>query len=220
MMAEDLLLLRNGDEFRGKLDVVSDKEISFTVKSGSLFSNSSERRSVPTSDVYMVKTDKRGTIFFDRQRERKMVETTKPDKSADLIYLVDGGEVQAWQISIANNVLSYQKDKKQLRAMSNVGAFPIEDVFMVKYSDGSKDIFTDISGGKTEKPNDLVTEQEEIKLKVVMYNVQRGETLGQIAGKFGVSVSDIVEWNDLSSKSTEQTKPVVGGQLMIQTRIK
>lgn len=219
-LAEDILLLRNGEEARGKLELVSDKEVAFSVKSGNFFSQQSERVVVPATDVYMIKTDKRGTIFFDREYKRKSTETQKHDKSADLIYLADGGEIPAWSISIANGVLSYQKDKKKVRAMSNIGAIRTEEVFMVKYSDGSKDLFTDISAGSDKNAKSAADSEENVKIKVVMYNVQTGENLGAIAQKFNVSVAEIKEWNDLPVKYNDISKPVAGTQLMIQTKIK
>lgn len=220
LLADDFLMLRNGEEYNGKLEVISDKEVSFSTKSGGLFSSNSQRNVFPTNDVYMIKTDKRGTIFFNRKHQRSVVPTVKIDKSADLIYLADGGELQGWQVVINNGILSYQKNPKQKRAMSNIGAIDLDEVFMIKYSDGSKDIFTDITVDKAEEEQAAVPVPvvEPEKIKVILYNTRAGETLGTVAEKYNVSVEDIIEWNDLPARYKSTTKLSSGMQLMIQTK--
>lgn len=163
----------------------------------------------------MVRTDKRGTIFYNREGVRTISPTTKVERSADIIYLVDGGEIAAWNISLANGIINYQKNPKAKRAMSNIGAIPTEDVFMVKYSDGSKDIFTNINnmGHESQKK---VNKDDEITIKVIIYNVVAGDTLTKISEKYNVKIDDIKEWNDLSSKYGATTKLSPGTQLILQ----
>lgn len=215
--ADDFIILKNGDELSGKVSKISDKEVSLSVKSGGLFRQSSEEQTIPTSQIYMVKSDKRGTTFFI-DGKRVIRETIKPDKSADYIYLVAGGEIPAWQLNLDNGIISFQKDKTKKRAMSNIGAYPVEEVFMVRYNDGSKDIFTDL---------DAVSNTSNVKsdngnnapLKVVFHDVLRGETLGSIAEKYGVEVEQIKQWNEFPAHFNPGTSLKVGSQLILQVKI-
>lgn len=215
--ADDVVLLKSGDELSGKISKISDKEVSLSVKSGGLFRQSSEEQSIPTDRIYMIKTDKRGTTFFI-DGKRVIRETIKPDKSADYIYLVTGGEIPAWQLSLDNGIISFQKDKTKKRAMSNIGAYPVEEVFMVRYNDGSKDIFTDLdsawsNGKEKDKTGDNTP------LKVVFHDVVKGETLGSIADKYGVEVEQIKQWNEFPAHFNPGTSLKVGSQLILQVKI-
>lgn len=221
VFAKDVVILRNGDEVSGKIVKVSDREVVLS-KSSRLFSSENGRNLViPASKVYMVKSDKKRSTFFVNG-ERIIKESPNHDKSADLIYLVKGEEIEAWEVQMKSGILSYQKDKKQKRAMSNVGAFPKEEVFMVVYSDGSKDIFTEISEDSTVSQNKEKTdsdEHEQPQLKVVFHNVLQGETLGKIAEEKGVSVNDIIEWNELPGTYKATTTLKAGTQLMLQIKL-
>lgn len=211
--AEDLVVTREGIEYKGKLILVSEKEIVIKLKNGIFHSGDSN--SIPADQVYMIKTDKRGTIFFNRQRERLVIPTKDIGKNADIIYLVDGGEISGWNLGMENGIVTYQKDPKQKRAMSNIGAIPTEEIFMIKYNDGSKDILTDIT--KEQESNLLIPQSVgEHKLKVIIYNVENGDTLGLVADKFNVDMDSIIEWNDLSSHANRNTKLASGLKLMIQ----
>ena len=215
--ADDILMTRKGMEYTGKLDIIGNSDVVFNVRGGYSWGSRPNKVAIPIEDVYMIKTEKRGTIFFNRQRERSIQPTNKIEKDADVIYLVDGGEIPAWNVTLANGILSYQKNSQQKRAMSNIGAYPLEEIFMVKYNDGSRDIFTDITSAPPVIIPEKIEEKEtEKKLKIIMYTVQTGETLGDIASKFNVNLENIIEWNELSPKSTKSTKPAAGNQLMIQ----
>lgn len=61
--AEDLLITRTGDEYKGKLELLSDKEVNFIVKSGGLIGSRSTQKVFPTNEVCMIKSDKRGYTF-------------------------------------------------------------------------------------------------------------------------------------------------------------
>ncbi|MDE6410352.1 MAG: LysM peptidoglycan-binding domain-containing protein [Muribaculaceae bacterium] len=212
--AEDLLITRTGDEYKGKLELLSDKEVNFIVKSGGLIGSRSTQKVFPTNEVYMIKSDKRGYTFFNRKRERVILPAHSTGKKADLIYLTDGGEIPAWNISLKDGVINYQKSPKQVRALSNNDTIPVQDVFMIKYNDGSKDIFTDITA-------DLESEKKsakggEKKLKVIFYKILRGETLESIARKYEIAVEDLREWNEFPTSVKNDTKLTPGEQIMIQ----
>ena len=215
--ADDIILLKNGDELSGKVSKISDKEVTVSVKSGGLFKQSSELRAIPTEEIYMIKTDKRGTTFFINGK-RVIKESVKPDKSADYIYLVEGGEIPAWQLSLENGIISFQKDKTHKRAMSNIGAYSVDKIFMVRYNDGSKDIFTDLYSvmavaEETDKALDNT------QLKVVFHDVLKGETLGSIARQYGVEVEQIKQWNELPGQYNPGTSLKAGSQLILKVKI-
>lgn len=217
--ADDLIILRNGDTIEGRVTKISDKEVSFEKASGKIHDKRINGDGIVSStDVYMVRTKKRGTTFFtDRQRSIK--ETVMPEKNADLIFLLKGEVVIGWQVQLENGILSYQKEKEQLRAMSNVGAFPINEVFMVMYSDGSKDVFNEITvGTSSQNKSDKNDSDQQSQIKVVFHNVKSGETLGAIANMYGVTVKKIIEWNELSSRYTTSSKLKSGTQLMLEVK--
>lgn len=211
---DDILMLKNGDEFPGKVLKISDKEIAFSAKSGGRFKQPAVDQTIPTGEVYMIKTEKRGTIFFING-QRIIRENVKSDRSADYIYLISGEEIPAWQVSLNNGIISYQKDKAQKRAMSNIGAFPVEEVFLVKYNDGSKDLFTDFDSIQVVEETD---NNENAMLKVVFHEVLRGESLSDIADKYGVDVNKIKEWNELPDAFNSGTTLKAGTQLMLQVK--
>lgn len=216
--ADDIILLKNGDEISGKVSKISDKEVSLSVKSGGLFKQSAVEQQIPTDQIYMIKTDKRGTTFFVNG-QRIIKENVKPDKSADYIYLVEGAEIPAWQLILDKGIISFQKDKAKKRAMSNIGAYPIDKVFMVRYNDGSKDIFNDLdSVSNTSKENKDA--EGKTPLKVVFHDVLKGETLGSIASKYGVEVEQIKQWNEFPSQYNPGTTLKAGSQLILQVKIK
>lgn len=219
-LADDILLTRSGAEFKGKLELISEKEVSFLVKSGGLLKSKSSRV-FPIEEIYMIKTDKRGTTFFNRKRERSTGPSQQLPKNADILYLADGGEIPVWNISMENGMITFDKSSKQKKALSEKGFYATSEVFMVKYTDGSKDLFTDISVPPTPPANNNKEQsEEEIKLKVTMYTVEKGDTYGSIAQKFHVSIAEIVSWNDLPQKTNASARPTPGDQLMIQEIIR
>lgn len=221
LSAQDYILMRNGDDYNCKIAKINDKSVSFTVKKrGSLFKSESVEHTLPLDEVFMIKNEKRGTTFIVGNN-RIMKPSVEIDKTADVLYLVKGEEIPVWQISLSNGILSYSKDKTRKKAMSNVGAVPIEEVFMVRYSDGSKDIFTDLHDMPADSGNDSAPASgEQRQLKVVFHNVKAGDTLGSIAERYNVSVDDIKEWNELNKSFKESYRPAGGTQLMIQVVIR
>ncbi len=215
--ADDILMMRTGQELRGKLDVAGEKEILFKVKKGNgLFGSTKDFSKIPTSEVYMIKTDKRGTIFFNRAGERLMRSTQKYPKDAALIYTVDGEELGGFDLNMADGVLSFKKDPKEGNVPYNVVNAAKSSIFLIKYPDGSKDLLTDISLQALQAIPEEKPKEETPKIKVVMHTVVKGETYADIAKQYGVTVAQIVEWNELSSKTTGVSRAAANSQLMIQ----
>ena len=215
VQAEDLIITRTGEEFKGKLELLSESEVNFQIKGGNFLKSHSSLKVFPTNEIYMIKTDKRGSIFFNRKGERIMQPNQSIGKNADVIYLVEGAEISAWNIGLKDGRITYQKNPKATRAQSNIGFFPIEEVFMIRYNDGSKDIFTNISSVVLPE-TDKEKKSFEKKIKVIFYKILKGETLNSISRKYDVSVEDLIEWNDFSTHIKPDTKLTPGKQIMIQ----
>lgn len=208
---EDMLMLRNGQEIKGKLEMISDREILFSQGKGK-----GQSETYPVRDVYMVKTEKRGTIFYNPAGSKSITGSVKNNRKASYIYLVEGGEEEAWDIRMSNGIIKFTKNPKLAATPSNTGVYPTEEVFLIKYPDGSKDLITDISGEPPEKvgqnPSGVST-----KIRVVMVQVSKSTTtIGDIAREYDVKVEDIIEWNDLPNGSTANSRLSAGTQLMIQ----
>lgn len=221
-LAADQLMLRSGDLIEGKLIKISDSEVSFRpiTGKGGMFSKAKmgDEMKLDLNSVYMVKTEKRGTIFLVNG-QRVIRENVEIPKDADVIYLVEGMEIPAWQLKLENGIISYQKEKEKKRAMSNIGAFPQEEVFMVKYSDGSVDVFTELPEYKKQPKTQARQEESSApQFKVIFHNVKSGETLAAIAERYDVSVEEIIEWNELPARTTARTRLKVGTQLMLQVK--
>lgn len=216
--AQDYILLTNGDDMHGKLVSMSDKEVRFIAKKdGKLFRSNNSNLTFTLDEVYMIRTSKRGTTFIV-DGKRVIRESVDIDKDADIIYLLEGKEIPAYNISLDNDIISFNRHKKARKAFSDIGQYYIGKVFMVRYSDGSKDIFTEIDKQK-ENPVETQASSSEGRLKVVFHTVKSGENLTQIANQYDVEVEDIKEWNELRPSINGDYRPKVGTQLMLQVRL-
>lgn len=217
--SDDVLLLWNSDEYVGRLIRTNDQEVAFQLNKGFFDRNGAKSIVVPRDEVYMIKTDKRGTTFFVNN-QRRLCESQKIEKGANVIYLLSGKELPAWKITIDNDMISYVSDKKMDRLSGNLSTLTTSDIFMIKYADGSKDIFNNPEIIKL-KEEEAAKEKKnnEPKLKVIFYNTLRGETLKSIANKYDVTPEQLIEWNELPASATEKYAPKAGTQLMLQIKV-
>ncbi|MDO4161369.1 MAG: LysM peptidoglycan-binding domain-containing protein, partial [Prevotellaceae bacterium] len=145
------------------------------------------------------------------------------------VYLVSGKEIQAYNLQVVENQVLYQEKEGKSGLFGGSKHSPVislntDDVFMIKYKDGTKDILTAFA--KEEKQNNIVEEtnnetaqQAEVEeLKVVFHNVKNGETLKIISDRYNLKADDIIKWNDLSSKIKLNTKLKAGTQLMLYVK--
>ena len=95
-MAQDVVILRSGDELKGRVTQVSQTDVKLEPKSGTIFSKSSEIVSINPADIYLIKYKERGNLYFKENGQRVSGEKQKIDRSADIVYLCDGKEIQAW----------------------------------------------------------------------------------------------------------------------------
>lgn len=143
---DDIMITRDGEEREVKIDRITVKEVVFT----DLKKKKRGKQSLPTNFVYLIKTDKRGNIFFDEEGNQITRPKKKIDKKDEVVYLTSCDEVVAYQLSILKDVITYKEaDKKKAPVITKKKS----EVFMIRHSDMSKDLFT---GVKT-NPQKLTT---------------------------------------------------------------
>lgn len=221
-MAQDIVILRSGDELEGRVLQASQSTVTIETKKGGLFSKELAKTSLKPSDIYMIKYKERGNLYFKEDGKRVSGEKQKLDRTADIVYLCDGKEIQAWDLSLNPENITFRTTKDQKRAQSSVMTLSNSAVFMIKYSDGSRDVVNDITINPEPQQAasaETVTDPEP-QIKVVFHTVKAGDTLASIAKEYGVRVEDIREWNEISTATKENTRLKAGVQYMIQQTLK
>lgn len=224
---DDLIIFRNGEDKQVKLVMVSSDEVTYreSVNDGPVIKNK-------LKDVYMLHYAKRGNVYITEDCKRITGENQKIDKDADVIYLIKGGEILAYDLKIQENSIVYGSKPKSIglfgKKVSDMQTYTIDlqDVFFVKYKDGTKDLINDISAEHKEaeekarkEAEEKARAEEELKkineTKVVFHHVKKGETLAIVAKRYHVTCNEIIDWNDLpkSTKQNSKLKPEM--QLMI-----
>lgn len=225
-LALDHIILRNGLELDVKLHHITNDYVVFNPN----VSKKDTRESIPTQDVYMVYIEKQGNIYLTEDGKRITGESDRVDpKKYDVIYLVSGGEIGAKSISLTENEVQYlplKKNNKQKKGGilgsllggsedHEIQTLQNQEVFMIRYKSGMTDVITSID--KIENPIEEVEEDEPQRSQyvVLFHAVTRGQNLKSIAEQYGVTVQQIIDWNDLPTKSKPTAPLTVGMQLMI-----
>lgn len=215
--AQDFVILANGEEIDCKLNSVSDESIQIAISRRSGLKKHTMTETYPLNEVYMIKGGKRGTTFIV-DGKRIIKPSSDIPKDANIIYLLEGGEIPAWNITLgANGVVSYKKEKKTFEDQHLLAS----QIFMIKYADDSKDIFNSplAVAQKKEEAESKPEPESKPELKVVFHTVKKGETLAGIAKRYDVTVDDIKEWNELGGALSDQYRPKANTQLMIQAKM-
>ena len=215
--AQDFVILANGEEIECKLNSVSDESIQIAITRRSGLKKHTMTETYPLNEVYMIKGGKRGTTFIV-DGKRIIKPSSDIPKDANIIYLLEGGEIPAWNITLgANGVVSYKKEKKTFEDQHLLAS----QIFMIKYADDSKDIFNSplAVAQKKEEAESKPEPESKPELKVVFHTVKKGETLAGIAKRYDVTVDDIKEWNELGGALSDQYRPKANTQLMIQAKM-
>lgn len=220
ILAIDHIILRNGQEFDVKLHQITNENVIYSPDGNQAIA----RESIPTKDIYMIYIEKQGNIYLSPDGKRITGETNRVDpKKYDVIYMVSGGEIGAKSITLTENVINYTPAKRKNLLESILGASEIDgvqslqkqEVFMIRYKSGMIDIITPIN--KTDEPKEEVKEKElQTPQYIVLFHaVTKGQNLKTIAGKYNVSITQLIEWNDLPAKSNPTAPLTAGMQLMI-----
>ena len=218
LKAQDLIILRSGEEYEGKVIQASQNSVLIESKTGGLFSKGTHRSTLNPSDIYLIKYKGRGNVYFKDNGARISGENQKIDRSADIIYLKEGKEIPAWNLSFDTETITFRSSKENKKARSSNASVKTADVFMIKYSDGSKDVMNDLSSGqKTANPQSASSNDKTgTKYKVIFHTVKSGDTLSSIATKYNVRIEDLRTWNEIEPhvRSNARLKP--GTEYIIQ----
>lgn len=231
MAQNDLLIYRNGSEKAVRIIMVSNSEVTY-----SEFAKGGPEQKEDLRDVYMLRYAKRGNVYITDECKRITGENQKYDKNADIIYLIGGKEIIAYNLQILEDKIIYEeKGKTNLFGKKGAGGdagsrmINTSEVFFIKYKDGTKDILNDISREAIEAKERAKREEEERlrqaqieeemrkanEKKVVFHNVKKGETLAVVAQKYRVTAREIITWNDLPANTKPNAKLKPDMQLMI-----
>lgn len=143
---DDIMITRDGAEREVKIDRISNEQVIFT----DLKKKKRGKQSLPTTFVYLIKTEKRGNIFFDEQGNQITRKQNKVGKKDEIVYLTTCEEVVAYDLVVTKENVQYKEiDKKKAPYVTKKKS----EVFMICHADGSKDLF---SGVKT-APGSLTT---------------------------------------------------------------
>lgn len=149
LRAQDMIILRNGDEIQCKIEMLSNGIISYQ--------DDGIRGQVESRQVYLIKYEKRGNTFFNSEGETLHVaetSSTKLSKKDNAIYLCDGGEIIASEVNIANDNISYRTANKSVIG-TITGVFSgkksgewisisKDKVFLIRYFDGTRVVISDL----------------------------------------------------------------------------
>ncbi len=218
MAQNDLVILRDGNELKVNIIQIDNDGISYNYDKKS---PSSQR--IDLKDIYMMHFDKRGNIYINSEGKRVTGENQKIGKGQDIIYLVSGKEIPCFEVQVFPNKVTYLLSKRgNTKVIPIAEVFALEEVFMIKYSDGIREIVTPLSKAqekvKAPEPEpepEPEIEDNEPKMQVVFHNVKRGETLEIIAERYDVTTSDIIEWNDLPKNLRPKARLRADMQLML-----
>lgn len=224
--AQDMILLTNGDELPGKVEKISNNEVTLDISK--IKKSTVDKEIIHVRDIYMIKYKDRGNVYFLSDGRRNTGENQQLAKDADVIYLLSGMEIPAWNTKMEYGVVKYDNDKNKKKSKERI--VNLNQIFMIKYADGSREVINDLSALRKEEykkkaaaaknKQSQKSDSDEPKYKVVFHTVKAGETLKTIATIYAVTPAQIREWNELNSSITEATKLKAGTQLMIQQLIK
>lgn len=217
----DLIILRNGREFNVSIVQVNDQEVNYKESD----KKNSTEFTTPTAEIYMLKFAKRGNVYITNDGTRITGENQIIPRDADVIYLVSGKEIPAYDLRVMKDRISFLlKKNKNTKIIPIAEVFPRTDVFMIRYSDGTKDILTDITIRRHEREESVEqrkttpVEEADEELQVVFHQVSKGETISSIAQKYNIAESDIISWNDLPAKFKSTAKLQPDMQLMLYVK--
>lgn len=221
--AKDVIMLRNGLELEVNIVQVGNDKIVYKDTKGK---NATEQF-LDVEDVYMISYEKRGIVYItqDGKRVSEDAESLKTiARASSWVYLVKGKIYPANDIRFSENEIEFKRLRgKEFSSM----IFNKSDVFLIKYSDGTKDIITEFKPKEEEQPKMVVEQKPEVQpeepiedvQQVIFHNVKSGDTLAKLAKRYNVTVEDIKEWNELPAKLKSTARLQTDMQLMLYVDI-
>lgn len=221
--AKDVITLRNGLEKEVYVVQVGNDKIVYKESKG----KKATEQFLNLEDVYMIFYGKRGIVYItqDGKRVSEDAESLKTiARASSWVYLVKGKIYPANDIRISENEIEFKRLRgKEFSSM----IFNKSDVFLIKYSDGTKDIITEFKPKEEEQPKMVVEQKPEVQpeepvedvQQVIFHNVKSGDTLAKLAKRYNVTVEDIKEWNELPAKLKSTARLQTDMQLMLYVDI-
>ena len=156
----DIILLRDGSERKVNIIMVKNEKTVFSTDK-----NSSTQEELANRDIYMIKYDKRGNVFFTDEGERFDGEGDgKIPSKAVAIYMIDGKEIIGYNVDMGTESVSYTTSKKMVKEFTSLKK---SDIFLVVYPDGTRDMLNDFESIRLAKEAALKEKlrlEEEAKL--------------------------------------------------------
>ena len=149
--AQDLMILRNGDEYQCKVEQLSDNKVFFQV--------GGESSSLSVDLIYMIKYASRGNAFFSETGEvTYSSKVIKPSPKDIFIYLCSGSEIRATELNITADALLYhpsgESGKKNMNKLFSKKtktewiSISKDEIFFIRYPDGTRDIINNLQRKK------------------------------------------------------------------------
>ena len=150
--AQDLIILRNGEDILCKVEKIDNGIVSYQ--------SDGQTTTLPVTQIYLIKYENRGNAFFNEAGETTYSTrvTTKPSKKDILVYLCNGNEIRSTELEItAEYVRCFDSKAKTSKKSSEEWiSLPKEEVFLVRYPDGTKDIVTNLQKTQEESKEELL----------------------------------------------------------------
>ena len=132
----DLIILRDGSERKVKIIMVKNDNTVFAADK-----KSSIEQSISNKDIYMIKYDKRGNVFFTEDGERITgTGEAKIPSNATAIYLLKGEEIIGYNVEMDADKVSFTKSKKEGKDVSTINK---SKIFLIVYPDETKEVLND-----------------------------------------------------------------------------
>ena len=156
----DLIILRDGSERKVKIIMVKNDNTLFATDKKSLV-----QESIPNKDIYMIKYEKRGNVFFTEDGERMTGSgDAKIPSNATVIYLLKGNEIIGYNVEMNADKVFFTKSKKEGKEVSTINK---SEIFLIVYPDKTKDILNDFEAIKRMREEALAEkkrQEEEARL--------------------------------------------------------
>lgn len=147
--SQDLIIFRDGTEKKVRVAMVTNDNTTFTDASD----KSATSQTVDNTSIYMIKYGKRGNVFFTAEGKRLTGDGDgKVPSNATVIYLLEGNEVIAYNVSIEEGQITFYSSKKKGTPQISVLS---DKVFLIKYPDGTKDMINSFEEQKQKEAEAL-----------------------------------------------------------------
>lgn len=227
----DFVILRSGSELSCKIVQVSNEHVIYSTVKIIDDDYKEVNDTIALKDVYLLDYEKRGIVYITAEGKRvsddgaNLKELRRDD--INKIYMLSGKVYPAYSLQIFEDRIVFERSKAKgglfAKKQNSVEmTLPKSEVFMIKYSDGAKDIITEFPKEKEEIKVEVETpiEEEPVEMRqVIFHNVKRGDTLAKLAKRYGVTVDEIKEWNELPEKMTPTVRLQTEMQLMIYVKL-